>query len=213
MTKIKLSLSRKTVDEKVTDGLAISGKMKVDADSEVSAAGDNLETETNTMETKNTQRQQAKQEAEGKTDALNNQQDTWDTSMNTAATKVQEVYPDDPEKWKDLGFEEAAKPGGPVIEMTQVEDFSITRGDHTGTVDAHWHPVEGAKSYVLYVSSESPDTGNWQRLLPVTKSQATINATAEGFASGDRIWACCQAIGSGEDNVGPKSDPATTIVP
>ena len=213
MSKIKLDLQNKTVDKKVTDGNAISGKMKSDPDAEISTAGDALETETNTLETKNTQRQQAKEAAEGKTIALNTQQDTWDTSMNSAAAKAMEVYPNDPEKWKELGFEEAAKPGGPVIEMTQVENFSLTRGDHTGTVDAHWDKVEGAKSYVLYVSSETPGTGTWNRLLPVTKSQATIDAAAEGFANGDRMWACCQAVGSGDDNVGPKSDPATVIVP
>lgn len=213
MSKIKLGLDSKTVDQKVTDGNAISGKMKADPVSEISDAGDALETETNTLETKNSQRQQVKQEAESKTIALNTQEETWDTSINSAAAKAMEVYPNDPEKWKDLGFEEAAKPGGQVIEMTKVESFSLTRGDHNGTVDAHWDPVDGAKSYVLYVSSQDPATGTWSRLLPVTKSQATINATAEGFTSGDRMWACCQAVGSGDDNVGPKSSPDTVIVP
>ena len=213
MTKIKLELSRKTVDEKVADGIAISGKMKADADASVKTAGADLETETNALETANTERQQAKQVAEGKTDALNTSEGNWDERMRSAAAKVQEVYPNDPAKWKDLGFEEAAAPGGPVIKMTQVENMSVTRGDHTGTVDAHWDPVNGAKSYVLYVSSETPENNHWSRLLPVTKSQATIDAAAEGFASGDRIWVCCQAVGSGQDNAGPKSDPATTIVP
>jgi hypothetical protein len=89
----------------------------------------------------------------------------------------------------------------------QVQNLSLTAGDHDGELNAQWDPVAGAKSYEIATSPDPVTTTSWTKLKSVTKSTAVIT----GLTSGSRIWTRVRAIGaSGEGNW---SDPATKIVP
>lgn len=97
--------------------------------------------------------------------------------------------------------------GGPVGEMPQVENLSLSRGDNPGEVDAHWSPVNGKSNYTVQCTADPIVATAWATKGNPTKSSFTIT----GLNSGSKVWV--QVNANGTAGAGPYSDPAIIVVP
>lgn len=105
------------------------------------------------------------------------------------------------------GWPLAAAPGGPAMVPGPISNFTVTAGDMEQTLQYHWDPEAGSKTYELQITTVDPMAGPY-----VTKVQkAGSSADVDGLTSGQRVWARVRGIGS--DTKGPWTDPATKIVP
>ena len=95
----------------------------------------------------------------------------------------------------------------PSVDMTQVQNFSLTAGDFDGQVDGHCDPVQGARGYNVQSCSDMTGTPAWQNQPDTPNTQFSL----KGLTSGQRVWVRMRAYGT--KGPGPWSDPATKIVP
>jgi len=207
MVKIKLNLQNKTVEDKISEGGSISTLMKADANPKIVAAGTTMETETGTLDTKNTERTVAQDIAKSKTTALTTQETTWNDTTKTVAAKVMEIYPNNPEKWKALGWE-VSEGSTPVGELPAPSDFSVTEGDNAGELDLHWDRVKGASNYNIRTSTDiSIPVMQWNIKQVSKKSSATI----VGLTSGTKYWVAVTAFGTAGESA--PTPPISKVAP
>jgi len=152
--------------------------------------------------------QTAAAESIRQTAAQNAAESELDDSFDAFADKAQVVTGGDLDKIRSLGLQGYVPgPGTPSGPMTQPENLSCTTGDFSGTVDAHWNKVEGAKSYLVQVCADPPTAGGWHLIGATPKS----SYTATGLTTGSTQWVRVAAIGV-DGAQGPWSDPATIVV-
>ena len=97
------------------------------------------------------------------------------------------------------------------VHLGQVDGLSLTRGDSSGEVDAHWHSIKKATGYTVEISTVAPDEHGiqpWTYYDHAGKSSITI----KNRQSATILWVRVYALGSG-DNKGAPSAPQFTIVP
>ena len=91
------------------------------------------------------------------------------------------------------------------VSLPKIDGVNVTQGDDKGHVDAVWHGVGRAKSYVVrYGLGGGPD--KLTEMKVVTKSRISLY----GLTSGQEGWLTVYAVGA-ED--GPASDPVRFMVP
>jgi hypothetical protein len=96
--------------------------------------------------------------------------------------------------------------GGPSVDITQVQNFTLTAGDFDGQVDGHCDPVNGARTYNVQLCPDI-NLAQWVDQPDTPNTQFSI----KGLTSGQRVWVRMRAYGT--KGPGPWSDPATKIVP
>lgn len=113
----------------------------------------------------------------------------------------------DETKLSTTGFN-LTTPGGsnPSVDITQVENFTLTAGDFDGQVDGQCDPVNGARTYNVQLCPDI-NLAQWQDQPDTPNTQFSIT----GLTSGQRVWVRMRAYGT--KGPGPWSDPATKIVP
>ena len=143
-------------------------------------------------------------QSQGLTVEIGAESDKLQALLGKLGEYVDGIAGGDEAKIKSGGFGTviAASPIGALAAPT---DFSATMGDSAGEIDSHWHPVRGAKSYLVEATTDINNAGGWGHTTPSTKSKGTI----PGLASGIRHWLRCCAVGAA--GKGPWSDPATAI--
>lgn len=87
----------------------------------------------------------------------------------------------------------------------RVINLSLSWGDHSGTVDAHWNRDASAKVYE--VQANTGPSGAYVTLMQPSKSSCTLT----GLTSGSTVSVRVRAIGPGEP--GEWSQLATIVVP
>jgi|SRR3990172_307303 len=187
MQKIKLAVTRKSVQQKIADGEAIAPQLIADADAEVQAAGAALATETTALKTKNTERTQKEDDAKAATVGLRTQAILYDDALRAASGKMMEKYKGNIEKWKEAGFQvggEFAHVGKP----SKVENLSVTLGDVSGDADLQWDPIAKVKCYKIQfaeiegypanAAAESlKEQANWKPFTPNISTKSKVAAT------------------------------------
>jgi hypothetical protein len=78
----------------------------------------------------------------------------------------------------------------PVGQLQPPGDLRVSAGDMAGSLEPHWDPVTGAKSYIAEIA-EAAD-GPWTQRYVGTKSSCVIS----GLVSGKEYWVRVCAVGS-----------------
>lgn len=129
--------------------------------------------------------------------------------LNVALAYVQETSGGDP---VIIAKANLATKGAslPIGKMPQVQNLSLSTGDHPGAADAHWDSVAGRKIYEhAHCAGDPAVEANWK----LVGSSSASHTTFEGLTSGTRLWVRVRATGTKPENHGTWSQPATVIVP
>lgn len=207
MAKVRLNLSRLSVEQKITQGTNIKTAMTGNANfttpnPTLIAYG----TVITTLTTKNA----AVLTLESQLAAAITDRDAAELAYDAATTQLasyaENVTAGDPVKLQSGGFElrSAAEPVGVP---DQVLSLAVSAGDESGQLDLQWDRVKGARSYEIEVSPDPITATSWTHRPSVTRSRVTLT----GFTSGQKIWVRVRAVGAAGQ--GAWSDPATKIVP
>lgn len=107
----------------------------------------------------------------------------------------------------NLGVKAAATPG---VLLDQVQNLSLSEGDNSGDLDAHWDPVAGRTNFEIQICLTDPTVeANWHLATSSRKSSTTLT----GLTSGTRVWVRVRAKAPKTENDGAWSQPAMKIVP
>jgi hypothetical protein len=209
MAKVKLNLSRRSVENKLTlgDGIktALTGNANFpDPDPTLVVYGGvitDLRARATAVATLKAQLKTAFTQFAAA-------EATFDTSTTALMDYVQKKSGGDAAKIESagMGVRATSLPIGP---LPQVENLSVTGGDDDGELDAAWDPVRGAKSYEVQVCADPITPAGWRMVASSPKSQKTL----KNLTSGQRLWVRVRAIAPKEDHTGAWSDPAVKTVP
>ncbi len=210
--KIKTNIRSKTQSDKMHDGKEIGAEMDADPDGDVSSAGNKLLAKSNTMETKNTQRNQLLSDAKQLTGELNDLEEEWDDLFATAAAEAERIYPGDDNKWAGYGFEPEDTDLTTKAAPAKVENMKVTPGDEVGEVDLVWNPLnrETIDGYYLQINITEPlDHNEWTSADPISVSKS--KATIVGLTSGQKYFV--RVVAFIKDLKGPSGDEEDVIAP
>ena len=210
--RILLATQKKKIADKAHDGNVIGTNMGADSDTDVSEAGDALLANSDSIDDKIKERDDAEAAAIQLTGELNDLEDDWDHLYKDAAEAAEKGHPNDAPVWQGFGFlladvEPTDRPLPP-----KVTGLQVTQGDEANEGDLIWDPLPQADidGFFIEINATDPiDPGEWDSARPrsVSKSKATIT----GLTTGQKYWVRIIAfIGRGE---GPPSDPVSFIAP
>lgn len=132
--------------------------------------------------------------------------DAWLPTIEQLATTIESLSRGVPAAISSTGFAPDEGGSSAPVEMTQVQNFSVTAGDEDGELDYHHDRVAGARLYERQ-SATDPNGTAWTDRGTSTKSKGSVS----GLTSGTRIWLRARAVGA--TGPGPWSAPASKIVP
>ena len=187
--EILLDIRSKSQADKMHLGKTIGAEMNADPDPEVAGAGAQLLATSNGMETTNTSRTKAKDDAEKLTEDLADQEETWGERFKKAAETAMRIYPKNDNKWIDFGFEKAD------VELTKrpkppkVTGLQVTQGDAQGEADLVWNPQDRKTidGYYLQINTVDPnDLTKWLSAKPISVSAS--KATIVQLTQGVKYW-------------------------
>ena len=210
--RILLATQKKKIADKAHDGNVIGTNMGADSDTDVSEAGDALLANSDAIDDKIKERDDAEAAAIQLTGELNDLEDDWDHLYKDAAEAAEKGHPNDAPVWQGFGFllADVAPTDRPV--PPKVTGLQVTQGDAANEGDLVWDPLPQADidGFFIEINATDPiDPGEWDSARPrsVSKSKATIT----GLTTGQKYWVRIIAfIGRGE---GPHSDPVSFIAP
>ncbi len=207
MAKVKLNLSKLSIEDKITLGNNIKTSMTGNANfttpnPTLAAYG--------TLITNLTNANAAYVAGVSSTKTLllarNAAETAFDAGTTLEAAYAENASGGDPVKLQSGGFN-LKSASSPVGMPDQVANLSATAGDADGEIDLQWDPVTGAKSYNVLASPDPITSTSWVNKPSVTKSKTAVT----GLTSGARLWFKVAAVGAA--GVGAFSDPATKIAP
>lgn len=210
--RILLATQKKKIADKAHDGNVIGTNMAADSNVDVSAAGDNLLVNSDDIDQKIKDRDDAEAEAIQLTGELNDLEDNWDDLYKEAAREAEKGHPNNAPVWQGFGFQLADVEPTDRPLPPKVTGLQVTQGDAASQGDLVWDPLPQADidGFFIEINTTDPiDPGEWDSARPrsVSKSKATIT----GLTTGQKYWVRIIAfIGDGE---GPPSDPKSFIAP
>jgi len=95
----------------------------------------------------------------------------------------------------------------PIGELPAPTNLYATAGDEDGEIVLNWEPVRGAKSYVVYMTTDPNVPDSWAHKASRTESFIDIKE----LTSGNKYWFRVAAVGAAGQ--GAFSDPATKYAP
>lgn len=95
----------------------------------------------------------------------------------------------------------------PVGELPAPMGLYATAGDEDGEIVLNWEPVRGAKSYVVYMTTDPNVPDSWAHKASRTESFIDIKE----LTSGNKYWFRVAAVGAAGQ--GAFSDPAAKYAP
>lgn len=150
----------------------------------VSAAGTVTSGKAVTLGTKitvtNNARIAAKSATSGEKTANSNAVDSY----NGLVTVIEMEYPDNPDKWLELGCEVTDADTHDAVKYPPAEHCSVTQGEALGTADVHHDPIPGSDhNKVLVTNGSATDRSKYIDVTnpdeSASKSNHTVNLTAE----------------------------------
>lgn len=218
--KTKQTLSRKSIDVKITYGPAVTESMNDAVNEDGSATFGSLsdkiiaaEEASETLKDKKGKADMARAASETATSEQHKAEEDFDEAFTGLGRGVDDVADGD-KAIIDKAAMDSYFPGkaAPVGDMPRVQNLSLAGGDEQGEVDGNFDPVKGSDIYFVQTATDTPD--NWQ--TAVLKESARGLTTASKFTiinreTGSKQWARVLAHGTAGD--GPFSDPATVTVP
>lgn len=210
MSKVALNLRALSDEQQVAKGrkavTACTGSavLGTPAPEELAA----LNTATTAFETASADAIRKRDLAQAATVALETARAGFTAAYGALGNVVENKTSGDAEQIRQLGYDVAGKPGATVV-MTQPQNATATMGDLAGTVDFAWDPVPARKSYIAQFCADPMSDANWRQFAVCSKSSITVT----GLTSGQRYWFRVCAVGGGDSNQGPWSDPAQKMAP
>lgn len=209
MAKVKLALSRRKVDDKITLGDTIGTSMAgkpTYPDPDTTLA--DYAVLTDDLRAKNIAYKAAAQNCKVLLAALFLSEDAWDAGTTTLGSYVQNKSGGDAGTIQEAGMSIKA-PSLPIGPLGQVQNLSVTSGDDDGKLDFQWDREHGAKAFELQICPDRITPAGWKSTTPSTRSKKTV----KNLPSGTRQWGRVRAIAGKEENNGPWSDPAVKTTP
>lgn len=207
MGKIKLGLSRRTIDNKLQFGGNVETLMTADPTfatlaAQIAAMG----TSKGTLQTKWSDYNLAYQAALQKYTEVTSSEADFDNEMTKLANDVENLSNGDVAIIKKAGMD-VKNPASPPQVPSQVLNLSAVEGDSSGKMKLAWKKVKEAKSYNIEVTTDVNTPSSWAFKATSTKTKITVN----GLISGTKYWFRVYAVGSAGD--GAPSDPAVKYAP
>ena len=186
----------------------VSGNLNDDGNADVAAQGALLESAGGNLGTAITNSDNLHNEAEAATGVMKTKHSTAAEVYNAAAVVVEQKYPNNPDKWKELGFEVTVEHVSDGTVPEKVVHGSMTQGDELKTCDIHFDATPGAENYTLRMTKGNPadDSSYIQVTSPrvsYTKSSITINIPDDYLNF--TLW--FKATANNATGKGPESDP------
>lgn len=149
----------------------------------------------------------ARQESITKTAIRNDKESTIDRVFNQIAAYVESIAGEDEQKILSAGLSIRTTASVSSTEPAVPVNLLVEEGTHAGQVLAKWQSVDGARSYAVETSLDSPTATSWTHAGVAPKAKHTIN----NLISGTRYWVRVAAVGTNGQS--GWSDPATKIAP
>jgi hypothetical protein len=208
MSKIKLSLRRLTISQKIAKAELIAGSLNGNASfptpqptlATLAQAKDELADAYS--EARN-----ARQTAKEKTTIQNKKEAALDRLFSQLAAYVESVAGSNEELILSAGMDPRAAAVAATGTPSQPQALAAMAGDYEGQIDLSWDTVDGVRSYVIERSGGPVTATSWSYSGVSTKS----SFTAANLNSGTRYWFRVAAVNSNGQS--GWSDPATKIAP
>ena len=166
-----------------------------------------ITTAANTLRASIVETQQARQLAQAKTVAQNDDEDALDQLMRQLAAYIENVSGGDEKMILSAGVSLRSPSTATSDTLAAPTALSATEGDHEGEIDLHWNSVKRARSYVVEHSADPPTDTSWAQAQVVVSSSATVS----GLTRGAKHWFRVAAVGANGQS--GWSDPAVKIAP
>jgi hypothetical protein len=211
MAKVKLELDSLDPDGLTGKGDAVSAAMTGNANFPAAAAllaklnADNITAKAKIVAQKNASKAATQTTTDRDAALIVVKQD-----ITAIGSHVQQVSNGNPVIIESAGLSVAAPTHGPIGQLDQVQNLSLTTGDKPGEVDSHWNAVHGRSIYEHQRCIGDPTVeANWQHFATSGASKTTF----AGQVSGSKVWFRTRANAPLEANNGAWSQPAGIIVP
>jgi hypothetical protein len=205
--KVKLGLKDKSVVQKIAQARAIVKAMTGNATFPTPAPALNaVGNAVNKLETDNNALANIRQQAQAQTVIVAASETALDGLLTNLGGYVETVANGEETKIRSAGMD-VRSGAAPVGQLPAPTDLNATTGDRDGEIDLQWNRVNGAKSYVVELTTDTAAATGWKSAGVATKSKQIVT----GLTTGTKYWFRVAAIGAAGQS--PWSDPATKIAP
>lgn len=209
MSKIRRSLKRQTVTEKLTRARLIIDSLK--SQPEFAAAAGvvaKFEQQTNQLAAASESHAVAQANALAATSGLNAAEKGFDGGYDNIATFTEHLAGGDTAKIIAAGFDHYVAGKSPAIgRLLAPAALGGALGVMAGTVNLWWNAVRGARSYVLELTTTPDEAASWKQCGLATSAKFT----AQGLTTGTQYWFRVAALGTAGQ--GPWSSALERLAP
>ncbi|MBI3880675.1 MAG: hypothetical protein HY301_11520 [Verrucomicrobia bacterium] len=207
MTKVKLSLSRKNLDEKLQLCLAFETNMAGNADTPTPEPPlATLTAKRTALETKRNDRAQKQAELDALDSELEQDEEELTELLRQEGAYIQTATGGHPEKILGTGAD-IASPRSPSPATPAVQNLAARANGMEAMLHFKWDSSGRSYTYEFQITLDPNLPDGWTHAGTTRKSRLD----AEDLTSGKKTWGRVRAIGP--NGPGPWSDPACAMVP
>lgn len=210
MAKIKLGLSKRSIENKIQFGTDVDSAMRNAGGGATFAglaAGQGAMTTSKTsLQTKWTEFNAAQQMVQQKSTELNGAEADFDNEMTHLANDVENLANGDVGIIQSAGMDVKNPPSPPQV-PSQVINLIVSEGSSSGKINLAWKKAQYAKSYTIEITTDVDNPSSWSIKTTSIKTKFTVN----GLTSGTKYWFRVYGVSSVGD--GAPSDPAVKYAP
>lgn len=185
---IKLDSQNTKPFDKIKNGDAIGKELQADPNVEVKGTGNELRTAAAELQGAEKAQTDIEKEAIDATAKAVKAAKNYDEKHELAANKIEEIYPDNPDKYVEKKFR--LKAGATESsEPSPVTGLGVTLGDKSGEADLNWNKIddENIQWYNIAINSADPGVeSGWQPAKPAISKPSKI--TLPGLTPGTLYW-------------------------
>jgi predicted phage tail protein len=205
--KVKLSLDRLSVPDKVNWGSSFKDSVKNDRRYAKHESLIGLsETAILELQAAYMNAQESRSQSMMHTAVLRQKEDAFDQMLTALGMVVEVESGGDEALILSTGASVRSKPGKAGIPKPP-EALSATQGADLGMIALKWKKAAGSRSYLIRATTNIADSDSWVQVAVSTRTSAEV----PNLDSGKQYWFQVSAVGSAGQ--GPWSDPATKTAP
>ncbi len=205
--KIKKSQVTETKEDIQELAGVVFPTMQLDGHANVSAAGANIEVDDGHLSDATSAKNSAFTVAEAATQTEKNKKKLLVDSINKGADAVMLSYPNNPDKWSELGFPLTKETVGSVGVCDQVVGLSMGQGNFHGTCDIVLKPCAGAEEFTFRVTKDDPTVEAGYIDIKNPLLSKTLDTTVQILPDYLNKPLFFKVTGHNTHGPGPESDP------
>lgn len=197
--KVKTALFDKTVDQKLAEADKVIDKITGNPDYDPAEVDlSDIIAKRDALLAARTARDAAKDAAKQRTTQLQAAEHEYDNAFRALVVDAEKHTEGDKDKLQGGGFDTFI-PGARDSqgELPAPENVLARPGNAEGTMDVSWFPVEGARGYPVYITTDISDTESFTRVVIATTSEVVLT----GLESGTKYYVRITAFGTEGESV------------